>query len=230
MTVMQVGLVSDIHGNLPALEAVLTDMPDVDVIWCLGDIIGYNPWPTECVSLVQESASQVVQGNHDRRLGEPRRMRHSLNPMARAGLELAEKELSESEQQYLVELPEQKKLCDGRVLLSHSDPRFRDAYVFPEEFGNLDRFLEGERSDVEVVVMGHTHLPHVEEVNGAVVANPGSVGQPRDGDPRASYAVLDCGTREVDLHRVAYDIDMVVEEVEKKDLPQQIGRRLREGG
>lgn len=93
---------------------------------------------------------------------------------------------------------------------------------------NLDRFLE-EESDVEVLVMGHTHLPHVEEVNGVSVANPGSVGQPRDGDPRASYAVLNLEDMSVDLHRVEYDIDTVIEKVEKKGLPERISRRLREG-
>jgi len=226
---MQVGLISDIHGNLPALEAVLTDMPEVDAVWCLGDLVGYNPWPAECLYLVQESATEVVQGNHDRRLSEPRRMHLSMTPMARKGLELTKEQLSEDEVQWLEDLPEQTLVNDGRILLSHSDPRFRDAYLFPEEFQNLDRFLENEQPDVEVLVMGHTHVPHVEEVDDVLVVNPGSVGQPRDSDPRASYAVLDLEERSVELRRVEYDVEAVIEEVEESDLPEQIGQRLRSG-
>lgn len=222
---MKVGLISDVHANLPALEAVLDDMPGVDRIVCAGDVIGYNPWPRECVERVRDVASATVRGNHDRTVENPSRYR--ANRMAEAGLEHAKAALSGEQRDWLRGLPRTETVAGGRYLLVHSHPAAEreDAYVYPEEFGTLDRHL----GEYDGIVLGHTHVQGARSVGGGLVVNPGSVGQPRDGDPDAGYAVLDTARDDVDLRRVAYDIDRVRDAVEAADLPERTAERLYKG-
>lgn len=112
---MKIGLISDIHANLPALEAVLVDMPPVDEVVCAGDVVGYNPMPSACVERVQEVASVTVQGNHDRAVENPDRYR--ANQMAYAGLEYAQNELTDSQRQWLQDLPPTETFGGGDYLL-----------------------------------------------------------------------------------------------------------------
>jgi len=225
---MKIGLISDIHANLPALETVLDDMPAVDRIYCAGDVVGYNPWPAECVERVREVAAATVRGNHDRTVETPGRYR--ANRMAEAGLERAKASLSEGQLDWLRELPRTETLAGDRYLLVHSHPAAEreDAYVYPEEFPTLDRHM----GEYDGVVLGHTHVQGVRGVAGGFVCNPGSVGQPRDGDPRAGYAVLDTtaeGVDAVETHRVSYDVDRVTEAVREAGLPELTAERLYEG-
>lgn len=220
---MQIGLISDIHGNLPALETVLSDMPPVDNIVCLGDVIGYNPWPSECLERVREEASVTVKGNHDRTVRTPERYR--ANRMAEAGLEYALEELSEEQLTWLDELPRTATVADDRFLLVHDHPEVQDRYVMPHMFDDLWSYLD----EYDGLALGHTHVQHKETDGGRVLVNPGSVGQPRDNDSRAAYGVLDSDTMSVELHRVEYDIDRVIEKVEAEGLPERIGSRLLDG-
>ena len=220
---MRIGLISDIHANLPALEAVLEDMPDVDSIVCAGDVVGYNPWPRACLERTRELASVTVQGNHDRTVETPHR--YAANRMAEAGLEHAKRELSGEQREWLAALPERTTFGDGRYLLVHSHPERTGAYVYPREFPELRPYLD----EYDGLVLGHTHIQHESRVDGRLLLNPGSVGQPRDGDPRAAYAVLDTESDEVDLRRIPYDIDRVVEEAEVIGLPERTGERLYNG-
>jgi len=226
---MKVGLVSDVHANLPALEAVLDDMPPVETVVCAGDVVGYNPWPAACLDRVRDLADATVRGNHDRTVETPERYRG--NRMAEAGLEHAKAELSADELAWLRSLPRAASFADGRYLLVHSHPapEREDAYVYPEKFGTLDRYLDDLDGDLDGLVLGHTHVQGSRSVDGRLVVNPGSVGQPRDGDPDAAYAVLDTDADTVDLRRVAYDIDRVVEAVSAAELPERTGTRLYHG-
>jgi putative phosphoesterase len=217
-----------VHANLPALEAVLDDMPAVDRVYCAGDVVGYNPWPAECVERVREVAAATVRGNHDRTVETPERYR--ANRMAEAGLERAKAALSADQREWLDGLPRAETVAGGRFLLVHSHPAAEreDAYVYPEEFPTLDRHM----GDHDGIVLGHTHVQGCREVAGGVVCNPGSVGQPRDGDPRAGYAVLDAtadGADAVETRRVSYDIDRVAEAVREAGLPETTADRLYEG-
>jgi putative phosphoesterase len=228
---MRIGLISDVHANLVALEAVLADMPTVDEVICAGDVVGYNPWPAECVDRVRDVAATTVKGNHDRNVGTPERYR--ANHMAHAGLVHAGEQLSTEQRRWLDGLPERETWLDGRLLLvhSHPDPAQRGMYVYPKDFPRLVEHLD----DHDALVLGHTHVQHEATVDGTLMVNPGSVGQPRDGDPRAGYAVLDVDAAgggngasdlSVDLRRVDYDVDRVREAVEEADLPEQTGSRL----
>ncbi|WP_115864797.1 metallophosphoesterase family protein [Halorussus litoreus] len=218
---MNVGILSDIHSNRVAFEAVLDDLPDVDALVCAGDVVGYNPWPAECVEMVRERAIPTVMGNHDRAVATGTAF--EFNPMAKAGVEHAEKRLSEEQREWLADLPDERRAFDGRLKIVHGHPDDPDHYTMPDEFSAdlLD--------DEDVLVMGHTHVQHHEIYDDGVVVNPGSVGQPRDGDPRAAYAVVDLDDRSVEEHRVLYDTDAVRDAVEDAGLPSQIGRRLLHG-
>ena len=222
---MKVGLISDIHANLPALDVVLDDMPAVDRIVCAGDVVGYNPWPAECVERVRDVAAATVRGNHDRTVETPGRYR--ANRMAEAGLEHAKASLSDDQRAWLDGLPRAETFAGDRYLLVHSHPAAEreDAYVYPEEFATFDRYMD----DYDGIVLGHTHVQGAQSVAGGIVVNPGSVGQPRDGDPDAGYAVLDTQSGDVDLRRVAYDINRVSEAVADADLPERTAARLYDG-
>jgi len=218
---MRVGLVSDIHGNRVALDAVLEDMPSVDTLVCAGDVVGYNPWHAECVDAVRDRPMPTVMGNHDRAVAGGDSF--GFNSQAGAGVRHARETLGRDQIEWLRTLPDERLVCDGRVRLVHGHPDDPDRYTFPDEFGPD---LLGEE---DVLVLGHTHLQHHEAYDGGIVVNPGSVGQPRDGDPRAAYAVLDLDEMRVSEHRTQYDVDRVVDAVSEAGLPAEIGTRLRRG-
>ena len=222
---MKIGLLSDVHANLPALEAVLEDLPRVDTIVCAGDVVGYNPWPSECVERVRSVASATVRGNHDRMVDTPKRYAH--NEMALSGLEHAAAELSATQRGWLRTRPDRTEIADGayRLVHSHPDPDERDSYVYPKNFAGLRPYLD----EYDGLVLGHTHVQHRATGDGRVIVNPGSVGQPRDGDPDAAYAVLDTDRNEVELRRTAYDVDRVQRQIEAEGLPSRTAARLAEG-
>ena len=219
---MRVGVISDIHSNAVALEAVLDDLPPVDALLNAGDVVGYNPWPGECVDAMRERDVPTVMGNHDRMVLSSRNFRG--NQMARAGVKHARERLDDDQRAWLADLPTELRAFDDRVHVVHGHPDDPDRYTRPREFGP-DLLRDG----ADVLVMGHTHVQHHERYDEGVVLNPGSVGQPRDGDWRAAYAVLDLDDLTVEERRVEYDVDAVVEAVRESGLPSRTGARLREG-
>jgi len=218
---MNVGVLSDIHSNRVAFEAVLADAPELDALVCAGDVVGYNPWPAECVAMVREREIPTVMGNHDRAVASGTAFR--FNSMAKAGVEHARQRLTEDQREWLAGLPNERLAFDGRVKVVHGHPDDPDHYTRPEEFSPA--LLD----DEDVLVMGHTHVQHHEVYDEGVVLNPGSVGQPRDGDPRAAYAILDLDDLSVEERRVEYDVEAVQAAVADTGLPSRIGSRLSEG-
>lgn len=220
-TVTRLGVLSDIHSNLVALEAVLADLPPVDGLVCAGDVVGYNPWPAECVEVLRERGSPTIQGNHDRAVatGNTR----WLNPLATAGIEHARRELTDAQVDWLGSLPVERSVSEGRVKLVHGHPDDPDRYT---RRAQVSARLLG---DEDVLVLGHTHEQFTEQFDDGVVLNPGSVGQPRDGDPRAAYSVLDLDGLAVDERRVDYDIPQVQRQIDAVGLPPELGERLTRG-
>jgi len=227
-----IGLISDVHGNLPALEAVLDDMPEVDSVVNAGDVVGYNPYPRECVEAVQSHDMVTVQGNHDRAVaGDASFAFHSD---AGRAVEWTRERLDEDELGWLGDLPaERETVLEGmRVKTVHGAPGEPDRYVYPHDFSSS--LLGGE----DVLVLGHTHVQVKREYDEGMIVNPGSVGQPRDGDPRAAYAVLE-GDRdgeegvdvdaEVELRRVEYPVSQVQDEIRSAGLPESLAERLADG-
>lgn len=142
--------------------------------------------------------------------------------MAHAGLKYAIEELSEAQLDWLRDLPESATFGDGDYLLVHSRPEHRGEYVYPDQFPDLRPFLD----DYDGIVLGHTHVQGKTHIDDRLVVNPGSVGQPRDDDSRAAYAVLDTDENDADLRRVHYDIDRVHHEIAIEGLPTETGDRL----
>ena len=218
---MRVGLISDVHGNRVALEAVLADMPPVDRLACAGDVVGYNPWHADCVDAMRERGVPTVMGNHDRAVAGGTDF--AFNSMAGAGVRHAREALDDGQLEWLAALPNERTVCEGSVRLVHGHPADPNRYTYPAQFG--PHLLDAE----DVLVLGRTHVQHHERYEAGVVVNPGSVGQPRDGDPRAAYAVLDLDGLQVEERRVEYDIDEVTAAIASAGLPAELGERLREG-
>ncbi|MUV88737.1 YfcE family phosphodiesterase [Halapricum sp. CBA1109] len=218
---MKIGVVSDIHGNIVAFDAVLADMPDVDRVICAGDIVGYNPWPGDCVDRVREHGITSIEGNHDRAVVTDHYP--GFNDMAVAGVEHAQATLNDDQLSWLSALPAERTIEDGRIKMVHGHPDDPDRYTKPEEYD--PSMLDGE----DLLVLGHTHVQDHAVFAEGMIVNPGSVGQPRDRDHRAAYSVVDLEERTVTEHRVEYDTDRVIHEVVEAGLPQQIGFRLTQG-
>ena len=218
---MRVGVLSDVHANLPALEAVLGDLGSLDVLLNAGDVVGYNPWPEACVDAMRSRDVPTVRGNHDRAVVENTDFR--FNSMAAAGVEYAREQLDDEQLEWLESLPEELTRFDDRVRVVHGHPDDPDRYTYPADFDSS--MLDG----ADALILGHTHVQHVEHYDDGIVLNPGSVGQPRDRTPAAAYAILDLDAMDVELRRVEYDVQQVIDAVEDAGLPGEVGERLRVG-
>jgi len=225
---MRVGLISDIHANRPALEAVLESMPnDLDAMVCAGDIVGYSAWPAECVDRIRETCDIIVQGNHDRDVRCPDSYG---NEMAQAGLAYAQSQLSTEQLSWLSELPPSIHAFDDRLFVVHSHPENVDRYVSKRMFTSMGTYMG---DSTQILALGHTHKQAA--VNMAKcsrhgwVVNPGSVGQPRDGNPTAAYAIVDLDGPIVELHRTEYPIGEVKQAHDDAGLPEKSAKRLKKG-
>lgn len=218
---MFVGVLSDIHANRIALDAVLDDMPDVDALVCAGDVVGYNPWPADCLDVVRKREIPTVMGNHDRAVATGTGF--AGNGMADAGARYAQETLDDDAIEWLSERPDSRYCFDGRIRIVHGHPDDPNRYTYPPMFSPA--LLGAE----DVLIMGHTHVQAHEQYEAGIVLNPGSVGQPRDRDPKAAYAVVDLDSMAVEKRRVEYDIEAVIDEIEAAGLPERTGTRLRTG-
>lgn len=218
-------VLSDIHANLPALEAVLDDAPQEPSL-CCGDIVGYYPWPNDVIAHLQERAVTAVKGNHDNAILMDEV--HGFRGLATQALAWQRSRLTDGSRSFLEALPTrvETRVAGQRVVMVHGSPSdpFQE-YVYPDDVDAA--FLERHGVDADIVLLGHTHVPFAKHVEGTLVANPGSVGQPRDGNPDAAYAVL--SGKGVEHRRVAYPVEDVVDAVKEADLPRVLGERLRRG-
>jgi putative phosphoesterase len=195
---MRIGLISDIHANLPALRAVLDVLEQADQILCAGDMTGYFQSPNEVIAELRARNVTMISGNHDVYLHRP-----PANPNAilRRSLDETHGAISTENIAFLAALPCEMKLTLGgvRIAMYHGSPwNAQEQYIYPD-FREWERFAE---IDADIVVLGHTHRPILRQIGSVTLINPGSVGQPRDGDSRPAYAILDSNTRQVQLCRV----------------------------
>ncbi len=220
---MKILIISDVHGNAEALNAL---SESYDELWVLGDLVTYGPEPAEVVQHLRQHASLIVRGNHDHAVGynvDPR-CSPPFRAMAEATRQHAMKTLSDDDKRFLRDLPLTASVeRDGqRLFLCHatpSDPLF--SYCPPDSPGWSQ---ESASVDADIIMVGHTHLPFVRRFGSRTVVNPGSLGQPKDGGPDASYAMWQDGT--VTLHKVAYPVDRTVAKINALRLPAGIAVAL----
>jgi len=225
---MRLLVISDLHANWPALEAVLGAEPH-DHLLVVGDLVSYGPHAREVVEYVRQHATLAVRGNHDEALAHQVdcRCAPASKPLAEATRARHREQLTPDQVAFLGGLPATASLtADGRSLFAvHASPRDH-FYRYTLTPSAPDAHLAEETSAVEAdyVLLGHTHLPLARRVGPRMLVNPGSVGQPRDGDPRASYAVIEDG--DVQLKRVAYDIEQTVRDLGALGLSGDVTDRL----
>jgi predicted phosphodiesterase len=240
-------IISDIHGNLHALDSVLRDAAAIgyDAVVCLGDLVGYGADPSAVIQRVRELLPvKIVRGNHDKVAAglEPAVL---FNEVARRSIEWTRQAVSEEELAYLAALPKGPAVVNETMEICHGSPFDEDHYVFDQD----DAARSIEASSARVCLFGHTHLPAVftaaddpattgnglaqDEMrlpaSGPALINVGSVGQPRDGDPRAAYGLMDLDKGTVRLRRTVYDVQGAQKKIMKAGLPQWLALRLEKG-
>jgi predicted phosphodiesterase len=226
---MRIMVVSDLHANWPALEAVVTAEP-FDRLFVIGDLVSYGPHPRQVVDFVRRRASLAVRGNHDNALalGVDCRCAAASKPLADATRAIHRTLLSPDQIEWLGRLPLMAYAREsGRtyyaVHASPTDALFR--YTLTPGAPGEHLLEQTAGIDADYILLGHTHLPMVRRAGRRIVVNPGSVGQPRDGDPRAAYAVIEDGV--VILKRAWYDVDRTVRDLETLPLEAAVVERLR---
>lgn len=220
----RVAVLGDIHGNIEAFRAVLKEIEKerINQLLITGDLVGYYYHADKVLNALKDWNYELVQGNHEAMLGEifiqSDKKKEEYRQRYGSALEQAVKDLlSKREVEYLKNLPHRKDLfIDGRsILLCHGSPWDRDEYIYPDAPNNILKRCADNKYDV--VIMGHTHYPMLKKVNSTVILNPGSVGQPRDGNCDASWAILDLYDLSVEFHRETYNIENLIIEIKEKD-------------
>lgn len=243
---MRIAILSDIHGNLEALEAVIEHLAgeSVERVVCLGDLVGYGADPNPCCARVREVADGLVAGNHDYGAVGLTDVT-PFNPFARKAIEWTARMLDSDNRRYLELLELTLVLSGERATLVHATPGRPEAWEYVFESAAASR--EFGAFTTQCCFVGHTHVPicFAHDPDGRVtgvplerldlrdgfryVINVGSVGQPRDGDPRAAYAVYDDEAGTIEMHRVDYDIEKASEKIIKAGLPPPLAQRLSYG-
>lgn len=250
---MRALILSDIHANLEALNAVLEAADSYDVLWNLGDVVGYGGSPNEVTAKIRELAQLNVRGNHDRVCcGLASAV--GFNPVARAAATWTREEMTEENRSWLAQMPQGPIHPEGLpgIALAHGSPLNEDQYILTMR----DAWAPLQQSGTEITFIGHTHLQggfcqHNEEwrdlrpryeTNNELetwtlnlanetryLINPGSVGQPRDHDWRAAFAIYDSEAKTITFYRVPYDLTAAQGRILMAELPEKLALRLREG-
>lgn len=221
---MRILVVSDIHANWTALEAIREPF---DVCLCLGDLVDYGPDPAPCVRWAMEHATYSIRGNHDHGVAQGIEVtgESGFRYLTRISRDSMWESLNADERRYLLQLPvTQRVTLDGmRFLLVHATPRDPlDEYVLKDR-SIWERRLQNVEADI--VCVGHSHMQFHLKVDDAIVLNPGSVGLPRDGDPRAAYAIIE--DNHIELKRLEYPVERTIARIQAKPWPQRAKDMLR---
>lgn len=206
---MKYGIISDAHGNWKAFEACIQNMGEVDSIIYCGDTLGYYFEPQKILQYLRENKAKAVLGNHDIKFlagkDDPERYGPSF--------EMAKETIQEQEIQWLSSLKETIEFADPdsnkEILICHGSPWRNNEYIFPNT--NIEKFLE---CSSDIVIMGHAHYPFIRRIGSKILINPGSCGQPRDGNTKPSYAILNLTlySENITLHRIDHDTKFIEEQ------------------
>jgi putative phosphoesterase len=220
---MRIAIISDIHGNFDALTALPRDY---DELWVLGDLVNYGPEPKAVIEFVRENAAIVLGGNHDHAVGhhEDPMCAPPYKPMAEATMAFTEEVLLPEEKSYLASLPTTLEHAVGatKFFLCHATPSDPLFGYRPKESAEWEKDLVSCGADV--LLAGHTHVPFQRSTNRGVVANPGSLGQPKTGDTAACYAIWEDGRLE--LRVCQYPVERTVLKIKALQLPEDVANQL----
>jgi diadenosine tetraphosphatase ApaH/serine/threonine PP2A family protein phosphatase len=230
------GIVSDIHANWHALEAVLGDMPEVEDVLCLGDVVGYGGLPGECLEEVRSRGWLTLVGNHDRACTQPDILEW-FNEDAGTVIRWTIDKLAKKQLYWLQNLPDESRIFGA--LLVHASPR---DHIYEYILDGLTAYANLKLLDDAICFHGHSHVPgiftldqgsvkhsyeiKVHDLEGPCLVNPGSVGQPRDGNPDASYGIWDTEAHSFEFRRVAYDRMAAQKAILDAGLPARFAARL----
>lgn len=229
---MRIALIADIHSNLAALEAVLADIEaqKIKKILCCGDVIGYAGSPNECCDKIRSLNAPCIAGNHDVNAVTFENIGW-FNDDAKAALGWTAGRLTKENRTWLMSLPRiwREKIEGKEIVMVHGSPHdYLYEYVEKGADEKLFRlFLEETKADI--LVLAHTHVPWIKKIDNKLIINPGAVGQPRDGNNHASYAILDTKKGGVEIRRVGYDIDKETKKILDAGLPRFLAERLYAG-
>ncbi|HEX6303347.1 MAG TPA: metallophosphoesterase family protein [Anaerolineales bacterium] len=237
----EIAIFGDIHGNLPALQAVLADMEqrNLENRYCLGDLVGYGTFPNEVIDLMRESKVPTIMGNYDQGIGNSSDecgcayRDATAKALGKRSIAWTNAYTSAENKAFLRQLIDRIPLHSGdlRVLLVHGSPRRINEYLYEDRPDrSLERILDA--ADADVLVCGHTHIPYHRVLpSGRHVVNAGSVGKPKDGDPRAGYVVLEAKGHalEVRFIRVTYAVERAAGAIEASEMPDEYAEMLRTG-
>ncbi|WBW96665.1 metallophosphoesterase family protein [Oceanirhabdus sp. W0125-5] len=232
--IKKVSFISDIHGNIEALRAVLEDMKikgiEYNNVYCTGDVVGYGPRPNEVIEELRKHNITCILGNHDKVVGFFEATEEERNIFSNTVLWTAEN-IKEENKQFLKKLKSDLIIKVGKkeFLLTHGSPNSISEYIFEDDILLQEEIAS--KLNEDILVFGHTHVPYFKKVNGKVFINSGSVGKPKDGDNRACYCVVEVDDNiddiKVRFERVPYDIEKVVKEIEESDLLDEYAQKLR---
>ena len=229
---MRIAVISDIHSNLEALKSAISSIEtlEADEIFCLGDIIGYGPFPNECVDLIRERCAAIVKGNHDSGLLGETPLNH-FNQYGRSAIEWTQKNITGDNFDFLKQLPLAR--TNGDVTLVHASPLKPETWKYIIAWPDAEKCFEAFKT--RLCFIGHTHVPVIVGEDSSIntfrkesryLINVGSIGQPRDGNPCASFGLLDTEKWTFENVRVAYDIQKTATAISKAKLPEFLGKRL----
>lgn len=236
---MRLAILSDIHANLPALEAVWADAQQQhpDFTYCLGDLVGYGAQPNEVVEFIRRQQVPTILGNYDEGVGfnladcgcvyrDP-----VEDALGQQSLRWTQQYTTEANKEFLRGLPLQLRLDNQRpsLLLVHGSPRKINEYLYEDRpAASFERIAK--LTGAEILLFGHTHLPYVKRAGGTWFANAGSVGKPKDGDWRAGYLLVDLGLRpRFSYRRVEYDLPAAAQAIRSSELPGVFAEQLESG-
>ncbi|CAN5874108.1 metallophosphoesterase family protein [soil metagenome] len=247
---MKLALFSDVHANLPALEAVLADidgLKDLDAIYHLGDLVGYSPWPNETVALIRSRGIAGIAGNYDSIVAtdyehcDCKAETAHQEELSHLSYEWTREHVSAETKRFLGELPFRMDLrplgghkSKPQLILVHGTPTLNTLYWTkdrPDSFCRKMADSAGARAG-DLIAFGHTHKPWRREVDGVHFLNTGSVGKSKDGDPRAGYTIVEIGPDglHVEFVRVEYELDRAMEGIHSSELPDEFAEQLAAGG
>ncbi len=236
---MNYAIFSDVHGNLPALEAVLSDIEGqgVDKILHCGDLVGYGPYPNEVINLIRTKGIAGVMGNYDEGVGFERDdcgcayIDETQRLLGHRSLDWTKTHITRENKEFLRTLPRELRFSQGafKILLTHGSPRRINEYLYEDRpVKTFNRLLQA--GGCNLLVCGHTHLPYHKVIGDKHVVNVGSLGKPKDGDPRAAYALLTLAKDlSVGFRRVQYDVERMASAIEASELPHEYSEMIRRG-